>query len=465
MTGADISPWPDPHLARRAGLPVREEEYSRCLDPAKHRILAARAEAWAQVLVARAGPSAGDRGRRCPDLADRPAGHHPPATVLRPHRPGAQPCCWPAPPLTGRSATMINPADALLRARRRPVTCRSGRDDPRLRLRRLRPGSRPARAAGRGGPLDSRRPTRSRSPRTAAGAHFHASSGWASTSPPCPPTHRRPWARTDSATDGPDARAGGLRMRAGVEVTVPSTPSNPRQGSAVCTAAPCCPVRARAPPVGRAPALEWAHALDEDAEEPGPRAVLSRTTVDASPPRPEGRPRELPGTRHRGVGMMIAGYLLYSRSPRRCTARRRFRTPAHELQTGRLRPHQQVRAAGPSLHFVAALADRRPAVAVIWGWAPPSFWVTSACVLLQACTTSAPCGPRPQPRPVHRHARREVHRPPRQSAVPRGDLPAAVYGQHGLRRGDLGAAGLHPVGRDPHLGRSWSRCWGARSTA
>ncbi|MFI7008465.1 DUF6226 family protein [Streptomyces sp. NPDC050145] len=45
-TGADTPHWPDPHADRE----VRDEEYSRCLDPAKYRVLAARAEAWTRVL-------------------------------------------------------------------------------------------------------------------------------------------------------------------------------------------------------------------------------------------------------------------------------------------------------------------------------------------------------------------------------------------------------------------------------
>ncbi|MDN6303852.1 MAG: DUF6226 family protein, partial [Brachybacterium sp.] len=54
VTGADTPPWPDPHLGPGGReVPVREEEYSRCLDPGKHRILGARAEAWALVLTER----------------------------------------------------------------------------------------------------------------------------------------------------------------------------------------------------------------------------------------------------------------------------------------------------------------------------------------------------------------------------------------------------------------------------
>ena len=44
---ADLAHWPDPHPGR---APL-EEEYSRCLDPAKYRILGARVNAWAQALA------------------------------------------------------------------------------------------------------------------------------------------------------------------------------------------------------------------------------------------------------------------------------------------------------------------------------------------------------------------------------------------------------------------------------
>ncbi|MYW62994.1 hypothetical protein GTY65_02715 [Streptomyces sp. SID8379] len=47
VTGADTPPWADPH----DGVEVRDEEYSRCLDPGKYRILAARADAWARALT------------------------------------------------------------------------------------------------------------------------------------------------------------------------------------------------------------------------------------------------------------------------------------------------------------------------------------------------------------------------------------------------------------------------------
>ncbi|WP_326772591.1 DUF6226 family protein [Streptomyces sp. NBC_01445] len=46
VTGVDTPPWPDPH----PGGEVRDEEYSRCLEPAKYLVLAARAEAWTRAL-------------------------------------------------------------------------------------------------------------------------------------------------------------------------------------------------------------------------------------------------------------------------------------------------------------------------------------------------------------------------------------------------------------------------------
>jgi hypothetical protein len=46
ITGRGLTPWPDPHPDRSP----RGEEYSRLLDPAKWRILGARAEAWIEVL-------------------------------------------------------------------------------------------------------------------------------------------------------------------------------------------------------------------------------------------------------------------------------------------------------------------------------------------------------------------------------------------------------------------------------
>jgi hypothetical protein len=46
-TGRGLAHWPDPHLDR---MPL-DEEYSRVLDPAKWRIVAARAEGWCEAAV------------------------------------------------------------------------------------------------------------------------------------------------------------------------------------------------------------------------------------------------------------------------------------------------------------------------------------------------------------------------------------------------------------------------------
>jgi hypothetical protein len=91
-TGAATPGWPDPHPD---GDSPAEEEYSRCLDPGKYRILTARAEAWARALtglgLATAEPLA---------PADAPAAwveglpydvSPTRAHRLRPHRAGAQP--------------------------------------------------------------------------------------------------------------------------------------------------------------------------------------------------------------------------------------------------------------------------------------------------------------------------------------------------------------------------------------
>ncbi|HJF49737.1 MAG TPA: DUF6226 family protein [Brachybacterium paraconglomeratum] len=117
VTGADTPPWPDPHLGPDGqDLPVREEEYSRCLDPAKHRILAARAEAWAQVLVAKGWAEREEiaDGAALTWLTDPLVTTHR-ATVLRPHRPGAQPLLLARTAPDGQVGDHdLAPADALL---------------------------------------------------------------------------------------------------------------------------------------------------------------------------------------------------------------------------------------------------------------------------------------------------------------------------------------------------------------
>ena len=65
ITGQGLVPWPDPHADR---MPL-DEEYSRLLDPAKWRIIGARAEAWLVALVD-AGVATVER-RRARPLARR----------------------------------------------------------------------------------------------------------------------------------------------------------------------------------------------------------------------------------------------------------------------------------------------------------------------------------------------------------------------------------------------------------
>ena len=49
VTGAETPGWSDPHPDRNPSA----AEYSRCLDPAKYRILQTRIDAWVRVLVSR----------------------------------------------------------------------------------------------------------------------------------------------------------------------------------------------------------------------------------------------------------------------------------------------------------------------------------------------------------------------------------------------------------------------------
>ena len=91
-TGADTPGWPDPHL-RPDGTErdSREEEYSRCLEPGKYRILWSRAEAWARVLTRRGWASETvheDPGQVAWEPRPRVAPQR--TTVLEPHRPGAE---------------------------------------------------------------------------------------------------------------------------------------------------------------------------------------------------------------------------------------------------------------------------------------------------------------------------------------------------------------------------------------
>ncbi|MGP9680815.1 DUF1990 domain-containing protein [Brachybacterium sp. AOP3-A1-3] len=101
VTGAETPGWEDPHLDPSADgerRDSRDEEYSRCLDPGKYRILWTRAEAWVQVLTARGWAdevedatenAAGDGAQISWAVAPRADLYR--TTVLRPRRAGAQP--------------------------------------------------------------------------------------------------------------------------------------------------------------------------------------------------------------------------------------------------------------------------------------------------------------------------------------------------------------------------------------
>ncbi|MDN5901478.1 MAG: DUF1990 domain-containing protein [Brachybacterium sp.] len=92
-TGEDSPGWEDPHLTAVGELrDSREEEYSRCLDPGKYRILWARAEAWTRVLTARGWADAADADDDAGVVwAVEPHVDRYRTTVLHPRRPGAQP--------------------------------------------------------------------------------------------------------------------------------------------------------------------------------------------------------------------------------------------------------------------------------------------------------------------------------------------------------------------------------------
>lgn len=91
-TGAGTPPWPNPHPGGEDPL---DDEYERCLDPGKYRILGARAEAWTQALtgleLAAAEHVADPRAAWREDERDREADESDHAVRLRPHRAGASP--------------------------------------------------------------------------------------------------------------------------------------------------------------------------------------------------------------------------------------------------------------------------------------------------------------------------------------------------------------------------------------
>ena len=87
-TGASTPPWPDPHAADREPA---QEEYSRCLDPGKYRILKARADAWVQVLTSTGLATVERLADPAAVWRDRVAERLETAVRLRPSRAGAVP--------------------------------------------------------------------------------------------------------------------------------------------------------------------------------------------------------------------------------------------------------------------------------------------------------------------------------------------------------------------------------------
>ncbi len=94
--------WPDPHAATTE---PREEEYSRCLDPGKYRILDVRADAWLTAL----------RDLGLAATVELPPAAHPPArgegwtrvTRVEPVRPGAAPFVLSRRGLRGGVGTLL----------------------------------------------------------------------------------------------------------------------------------------------------------------------------------------------------------------------------------------------------------------------------------------------------------------------------------------------------------------------
>ncbi|RYB91100.1 VOC family protein [Nocardioides oleivorans] len=83
----DLADWPDPHPGGRAPL---EEEYSRVTDPARYRLLAARADAWIGAVV---GAGLGTAEAVDPSAVSWLAEQHlpPSRTVVLRGAPGTQP--------------------------------------------------------------------------------------------------------------------------------------------------------------------------------------------------------------------------------------------------------------------------------------------------------------------------------------------------------------------------------------
>lgn len=97
LTGASTPPWPDPHEGHREPAP---EEYSRCLDPGKYRIVRARADAWARALTTAglATVEEADRAEAWRAHQDRAPAR---ARWWRPTRPGALPLLIGSQPIDG----------------------------------------------------------------------------------------------------------------------------------------------------------------------------------------------------------------------------------------------------------------------------------------------------------------------------------------------------------------------------
>lgn len=87
-TGARTPPWQDPHAERQEPI---EEEYSRCLDPGKYRIVGTRADAWVHALTGLGLAVADEVGDRVAPWRDGPGTDLHRAILLRPVRARAVP--------------------------------------------------------------------------------------------------------------------------------------------------------------------------------------------------------------------------------------------------------------------------------------------------------------------------------------------------------------------------------------
>jgi hypothetical protein len=83
----DLADWPNPHPGGRQPL---EEEYSRCLDPEKYRLLAVRTDAWVEAITAAGLGTAGSVEPSWLTWQGEPVLEPTRVTVLR-GRPGTQP--------------------------------------------------------------------------------------------------------------------------------------------------------------------------------------------------------------------------------------------------------------------------------------------------------------------------------------------------------------------------------------